>query len=287
MTDTNTNNTEQNKANPLFSRIFAGVMNDIATAGNRQAELSVAMYGDALMFSESNIIRLFSFSGSERTERVDSYLIDMSPDFSTAYFGNERLADKFKELGKGNRPKQDAFTFETNNKKMRAARIMFLRALAGAYAIRVMKARSATLATKVGNSVIRVSVPDVDNEGDWETKTFSASSLANDGEKRLRELSGKAPKTNAKAADPRNHAANSLADSSKAMSAILSSIASSNEVNKLSEANAELEGNFANIFERLFASMFTDNGKLDRSALNDWLNEHYPNKNKGSETKAA
>lgn len=267
------NATNPTNVSPVDS-IINGVMRDATTADNRQAELTVAMFNAEVTYTAKIIIDTFNKEGAERTAAIDNLLCDASSEFDHVVGKLDHLKEHMKAAKKNDDTKtvqSDAFQIEGLNKKARAARMMFTRALYSVLWLREKKCR--TIATnKIGSGALLVKLTDPEDDTGSINEKVSCTQLAARGEKHFRDSSGKAKKPSASA---RNPAANVLADASKSLAAVLSSMASDGKRKPMSDFDDAVEHNMEATLKELFAMRFFDGDKLDRKSLNEWIDSTF------------
>ena len=267
----NASNTTIRNASQNIAAIINGVMKDATTEGNRQAELVVAMFKNEITYASDEILNIFRKDGTEKTAMIDAMLSDASEDFEGVI--NHMTA--IKEKASKERTTADVFTLDGLNRKARAARIMFERALKSVYWLRENGCKNVA-GNKIGTGALKAKMPDPEDEGEFSNETYTCNHVANKGNDMIREKLGKkAPEQKA-----RNPQANVLADASKALAAIAPELNKPIQNGKAQGAGAEtvydrLSDEAANnleiIFKNVFAAKFFDGNVFDRKTLDSWI----------------
>lgn len=220
---------KNHNASPVGT-IISNVMRDTTTESNRQAELIVALFEDAINYSGSVIEQLFSKSGVELTAATDEILCNVSPEYDQLSREHFALNETIRGIKKADRKPADIHAIELMIKKQRAARIMIQRSLHGVYFLRAHDAIKCAVATAGSTKVLRYSIFDESLEGNI-AKTSSASALAQDGNRMLRAALGKASSTKSGTANPNSDAAKaeSIKNSAKAIATVMGSMRQSGQ----------------------------------------------------------
>lgn len=252
-----------------IANIISGVMKDATTEGNRQAELVVAMFASEATYTSAAIANVFSKDGADKTAIVDEMLEDVSDDYGKVLSHMQSIKDKpAKE-----RSTADAFTLDGLNRKARAARIMFERALKSVYWLREARCQSIR-ANKIGTGALKAKMPDPEDEGEFVNETFSCTQIANRGDKLIREKLGKASKEKSDRA--KNPTANVIADASKSLAAVLSSLATDGKRKPIDEFDDTVEQSLETTLREVFAMKFADDrGKVDFEDVKVWINDTF------------
>lgn len=262
-------------ASQSIAAIINGVMKDATTEGNRQAELSVAMFKNEVTYASDEILNVFRKEGADKTSMIDAMLSDASDDFRSVIDHIASIKDKASK----ERTTADVFTLDGLNRKARAARIMFERSLKSVYWLRENGCKN--IATnKIGTGALKAKMPDPEDEGEFINETYTCNHVANKGNDVIREKLGKkAPETKA-----RNPQANVLADASKALAAIAPELNKPIQNGKAQGAGAETvydrlsdeaSNNLEIIFKNVFAAKFFDGSVFDRKTLDSWIAETF------------
>ena len=264
---TNTNTTAaaaRNSVSPITT-IITAVMRDATAEGNRQAELVVAMFKSEITYGKKELLAVLLKEGAERTTMLDNMIASVSDEFAGAIKHLNSIKDKpAKE-----RTTADAFTVEGLNRKARAARIMFVRALQSVLWLRENGCKSIA-SNKIGTGALKAKMPDPEDAGEFVNETFSCNTLANKGADLVRAKAGKSASKDVKA---RNPAANVVADASKSLAAVLTSLGNSGHRKPITDFSDEVESNLETTLKELFAMKFCDDaGKVDTKAVISWAN---------------
>lgn len=251
-----------------ISAIIAGVMKDATTEGNRQADLSVAMFANEVTYSVDAILNTFSKDGSEKTETLDKWLEDASDDYGAVLDHMQAIKDKPAK----DRTNADTFQLDSLNRKARAARMMFERALRSVYWLRVNGCKNVS-SNKIGTGAMKAKMPDPEAKGEYINETYSCNTLANKGNDAIREKLGKAT---AKTTSARNPVANSIADASKSLAAVLTNLSNDGKRKPITDFSDAEEANLEATFRELFLMKFADDkGKVDFKAADEWIMETF------------
>lgn len=276
-----------------ISAIIAGVMKDATTEGNRQAELTVAMFKNEVTYSSENILDVFRKEGAEKTEAIDVLISDASDEYAGVMDHMASIKDKPSK----ERSTADVFQIDSLNRKARAARMMFERALKSVYWLRASNVSAVSL-NKIGTGAMRVVGPsaaldpsnkdDDDATADIPVKvTFSCNTLANKGNDAIRVKLGKSA---AKTATAKNPAANVIADASKSLAAVLSNLGNDGKRKPITDFSDAVEADLETTLRELFAMKFVDErGRVDLKEVTAWADEQFniPASKAKQETKAA
>lgn len=252
-----------------IANIISGVMRDATTEGNRQAELVVAMFAAEATYSSAVIANVFSKNGTEKTAIIDEMLADVSDDFDKVLAHMQSIKDKpAKE-----RTTADAFTLEGLIRKARAARIMFERALKSVFWLREAGCKSINT-NKIGTGALKAKMPDPEDDGEYVNETFSCNQIASRGDKLIRERLGKT--STGKPERAKNPAANVIADASKSLAAVLSSLASDGKRKPIDEFDDTVEQSLEVTLREVFAMKFADDrGMIDFADVKAWVEETF------------
>lgn len=254
-------------ASPI-SAIIAGVMKDATTEGNRQAELTVAMFKNEVTYSSDNILDVFRKEGAEKTEALDVLISDASDEYAGVM---DHLAS-IKDKPSKERSTADVFTIDSLNRKARAARMMFERALRSVYWLRENGCKNVA-SNKIGTGAMKAKMPDPEDEGEYINETFSCNTLANKGNDAIRVKLGKASKPESKAKNP---AANVIADASKSLAAVLSNLGSEGKRKPITDFSDAVEADLETTLRELFAMKFGDErGRVDLKEVSAWANDTF------------
>lgn len=274
-------NTTRNSSTSAISTIIASVMRDATTEGNRQAELSVAMYANELHFSTDAILNVYRKEGSAKTEMIDAMLSDFSDDFRDVLATMQSIKDKPKD----EKNAKDKFAIDSLSRKARAARIMFERAMQSVYWLRSSGCKS--IATnKIGTGALKAKMPDPEDAGEYINETYTCNQIASKGNDAIKEVLGKKAKPEAKAKNP---TANVIADASKSLSAVLTSLNADGKRKPLTDFADGVEAQLESTLHELFAMKFADDkGIVHLSDVAAWVNAEFSKPQaKATETKAA
>ena len=253
-------------SNGNISAIINAVMRDATSEGNRQADLTVALFSNEVTYSTSVILDTFRKEGKEKTVVIDTMLADVSDDFDAVMNQIILIKDKRKE----DRTKADAFTVDGLNRKARAARIMFERALKSVYFLRTNGCRK-IMSNKIGTGALKASMPDADDKGEFVNELYTCNELASKGDKTLRLALGKASAPASKAKNPN---ANVIADASKSLAAVLTSIGADGKRKPMTDYSDDVEANMEATLRELFLMKFADDrGRVAVEDVQAWLNE--------------
>ncbi len=251
----------QTNQNPV-STIIAGVMRDATTEGNRQAALTEALFDDKANYTRDIILSIFRLSGQDHTEALDRRIRAQSEDFENAV---DMLAD-LKDKKANERTDTENFQIEAITRKLRAARMMFKRALTSVFFAIDNNATKVTVAKAGNNQILKVVMPD--DDGDPVGHKFTANAIATQGKKALDAALGKGKEHKA-----RSPLSNSLADSSKALAAALTGLNGNGPVASVDLAD-DVQDNLDVAFAQLFRMHFADDkGYIDPKEVADFAKE--------------
>lgn len=255
-----------------MAAIIAGVLKDEATSQNRSASLIQIMFDNEVTYTPEYIAAIVRLTGEDRTAATDKALADIAPEF----VGTKSTLEALKAKDNKDRTETDKNAIETINKQLRAARIMFTRAMTAVYGLRTgetpalevkaSKRKTGSLAVEYLKERTGDKIKTVDRE-------HTAAQLIAIGEKRLNEALGKKAKAATTARNP--SAAASLADSSKALAAVLTGVVNSKDTKRfdLLTENKELEANALAIVASIIKIECSDEkGVIDRDAVADLIN---------------
>lgn len=255
----------------VITAIIAGVMRDETQNLNRSSALIAFMFKNEASYAKEVIASIFRQKGSDRTDVIDNHLIDASPEFK----GAKQQLTALTAIKAADRTEADKNAMESINKTMRAARIMYTRALAAVYGLRHNNALEVTASKrKTGSLSVEYLKEVVGNKTKTTDREETCSRLISAGEKALDEVIGTATKKAKTTA--RNPAATSLADSSKALAATLTGVANSKDKGKfdLLTNNKDLDNNMRSILKALIAIECSDDkGLMDTAAVGKLLSE--------------
>lgn len=271
-------NSTLRNASQNIAAIIAGVMKDATTEGNRQAELTVAMFKNEVTYAASEILEVFRKEGSEKTALIDAMLSDASDEYRTVL---EHMAT-IKDRASKERTTQDVFQLDGLNRKARAARIMFERALKSVYWLRESGCKTVA-SNKIGTGALKAKMPDPEDEGEYVNEIFTCNHVANKGNDAIRVKLGKV-KPEAKARNPQ---ANVLADASKSLSAVLMSMNADGKRKPISDFSDGIEAQLEDTLRELFAMKFFDGNVFDRKTFDAWIAETFKNEKQEAEKQNA
>lgn len=262
--------TAQNNVNPI-SAIIAGVLRDEATSLNRSAALIEHMFNSEATFSAFAIAAIIKMQGEDRTAAIDAMIKDASQEF----VGTLASLAAYKDMKASDRTEADKNAMETLNKQLRAARIMFTRAMYAVYGLRSGEHPALEIKAskrKTGSLAVEYLKERNGNKVKTVDKEQTCSELIRIGEKALNDALGKTKKVTT-AKNP--SASANLADSSKALAAVLTGVVNSKNPNRFDMLtnNKELEGNALTILASIIKIECSDEkGIIDTKALEDLLN---------------
>lgn len=261
-----TSNATIRNASQNIAAIIAGVMKDATTEGNRQAELTVAMFKNEVTYAADEILNVFRKEGAEKTALIDAMISDASDEYRVVMEQGASIKDKASK----ERTTQDVFTLDGLNRKARAARIMFERALRSVYWLRVNGCKTVA-GNKIGTGALKAKMPDPEDEGEYVNEVYTCNHVANKGKEAIDKALGKS-KSEAKARNPQ---ANVLADASKSLAAVLTNMNADGKRKPLSDFNDGIERQLEDTLRELFAMKFFDGNVFDRRTFDTWFAETY------------
>lgn len=274
-------NSQANAVDKIISDVMRGAKQD----GRRQAELTIAMFNMEVTYSAEAILNVFRKEGKDKTEAMDKFIRGVSDSFVKA---QDQIAF-IKAIKPKSRSNREVFEYENLSSEIKAARAMFERALYGAYWLRVNNAKIIKLNTYGGKSVT-VELPEYEKgtdgkakaTGTYETKLLSCADITANGKGAVDRDTGKRTAT-AKAENPagkvngngnKDASMRSLADSSKALTAVLSGDAGKTPITDFDDT---LRTQLNMALRQLFAMSFLDDrGTVDQHTLNKWIADNFP-----------
>lgn len=261
-----------------ISALINQTMNDADKADNRCAALVEAMFKAEVSFSLASIVNTFGKEGADRVTDIDTMLTLHSDDYRAYADRYDVLThkDHKAKVKSLSRTEQDKNAFETQavKAKLTAARMMFTRALT---AVAYLREGQCTRFDKFNGSKSAYKVRIFDKEqADYILETLSVAEMIKRGDKTLRELTGKAKKTTGRAATAKNPVTAALADSSKALAAVLTGV-NAKGVKPMTDFATEVETNLEATFTQLFGMKFFDGKKFDKNTFIEWIGATYGN----------
>lgn len=268
--------------------IIHNVMSNAANDGSRQAQLTLEFYHSEVSCSGDEIIRIMKTEKVERTAAIDKLMATFSDQYETR-LKEYNLKNELKKSSAGSIKRKLELELQSETAAFRAARVMITRSLEACYILRdtELGVQNVSL-SKAAKGSINVYMPDPDAEHEeGETPPVvsirkSGNELATTGKKAIRKTLGKDTVTSARKPSP---PATALADSSKALAAMLSSDAMVSM-----PVVGDVDENLTDIMDTLFIRNFADNGKIDFKALKDYathLQELLNETSKGEQMKQA
>lgn len=255
----------------VITSVIAGVMRDEQANLNRSSALIAYMFKQEATYAKEVIASIFRLDGSDRTTVIDNQLSEASPEFKGAKLALTALMEK----KAADRTETDKNAIESTNKTLRAARIMYSRALAAVFGLRHHDALDVTASKrKVGSLMVEYLKERTGDKVKTVDREETCSRLISAGESAVAEFIGKKKESKKSARNP--SAATSLADSSKALAATLTGVANSKDANRfdLLTNNKELDGNMRAILKALIAIECSDDkGVIDFDAVGKLLSD--------------
>jgi hypothetical protein len=255
--------------NPM-SALIAGAMRDEKTALNRSASLIALMFGNEVTYNKAALTNILRKEKSDKTDHIDDLLCSISTDFDAIKQAEFALTEK-RKADKASFTDRDAENKVLYNKQMRAARIMFERALIATYGLRsyefeVIEVSASTKRTGMLNvEFVKSRDGDKVRVGD---KDYSCNELISAGNKALQEAAIRKARTSATSA--KNPVAN-MADAAKALAATFNAVPVTTAYEDAFEG--ELASNLDSVFARMFRMRFFDGQTLDIDAVKDFAKE--------------
>lgn len=258
----NAANTDHN-ANPM-SALIAAALKDEAASLNRSAAMIELMFSQEATYSMDSIAAVIRLKGNEKTEKVDAALADLSPEFVAIVAKQSAIKDAKPK----DRSEAEKNMLEVFHKQLRAARIMYERAMTAVYGLRHHKAMEVVASKrKTGSLAVEYLKGEVDGKIKTTDKEMSCSQLITAGNAALEETAVKtkrAAKSSAK--NPVT-----LAEPAKALATMLTTLAASGKRVVPAELDDALETDINNVLRELFVGEFFDGAVFDRATFNDWL----------------
>lgn len=248
-------------ANSLSS-LIKDAMADTSKESNRQAAFIVALFQNEVTYSESACLLLIKSEGKDKTARTDKALCDMSDEFTLAVNQYARLS----ELKKGERKTADILAIADLNNRIRAVRKMFGLAIVAVYYLRKSKAKQVKTTNK-GKGALVVLMPNPEFEGSDVNLIESAAHFTAKGQAMITAASGKKKP----AGQTKNPTANMVNDASKALSAVLTSLAADGKRKPITDFADDTEKQLKATLHELFAMTFFDGDKFDEPSFKAWL----------------
>lgn len=174
---------------------IASIMNDATAGANKQANLVVALFDNEVSFPNDILLNVLRKEKKDRTTARENLLRSVSHEYAKACDTITVLKDK----GKKDRSEKEAFQQETLNNKIRAANIMFDRAMVTVVGLRESKAKTVKTSA-IGAGALEVKAEDAD--GDLVKHKQSCASALTAATKIVNKLLGKDKKDDDKAPNP-------------------------------------------------------------------------------------
>lgn len=258
---------------PITS-IIKSVMTDAANEGSRQATLTIALFDSEVSFGKASIEKFARLTGEQRTTALDKMIYVYSDEFSATVTQYEHLTDKDNKKLVTDKAKKrvNALEAELIMKRIRAVRIMFQRAIEGAYGARAIEATQLKAhSTRKGVIITYVNEKEDDGTFSKVKYEYSGRELQAKGATALNKAIGKAPKVTT----ARSPLASSMADAAKALTSTVASL-DNTKVRDVIEGESELATNLAVTFKRLFAGHFADDkGNIDLDAVHTYISAQF------------
>lgn len=169
--------TINNETANIASKLISGVMQSEQANGQRQAKLVEYMFENEVTYSIDQVGRFFSITGKERTDKISAALASISDDYATAVDMIEAASAK-RKASKTPLSPAEALAVEQHNTKVRAANLLFIRALTCVFHLRNVKANKVKI-TSTG----AISFIGIDKDGDAVKTVLSGNALTRLGQK--------------------------------------------------------------------------------------------------------
>lgn len=268
-----------NTNHSALSTLINAAMNEATTSGNRSAALIVEMFNSELTFSKTAIYNVMRRAGAERTSAIDTIIGLVSDDFKALTNRYEVVTHKDHKAKLANDKAKEQNTFETQAilGKIKAARIMVTRAMSAVYFLRDRNCTVLKLKKFGSSSSLLAKVDHEDADVGAVTITVSVAEMIRNGDKLLSETMGKGKANTGRGATAKNPVAAALADSSKALAAVLTGV-NSDKVKPITDYSDDVEQQLETTLKQLFAMKFSDGKNIDVKAANEWIKATYPSK---------
>lgn len=263
-----------------IAALINGAMKDATTSGNRSAALIVAMFQSEATFSKSIILNAFQKEGADKTDMIDDLICIVSEDFMALRNQYDVMTHKDnKAKVRDNHSAKERLAFETVAVlgKIKAARMMVTRALSAVYYLRDRDCTK-LIVNKIGTGALVASIisDDEDMKGERTTLRIASTALTAAGDKLLREHTGKAKNNTGRGATAKNPVASALADSSKALAAVLTGVNATDKGPKaLTDFSNDVEQQLEVTLKELFTMKFFDGKSFDVATFNEWTNSQF------------
>lgn len=268
--------TTNNANHSNLSTLINAAMNEATTSGNRSAALIVEMFASEMTFSKNAIINIMRKTGAERSAALDTLIGLVSDDFKALTNRYEVVTHKDHKAKLANDKAKEANSFEVQaiNGKIKAARIMVSRAMSAVFYLRERNCTVLKLKKFGSSSSLLAKVDHEDADIGSVTITVSVAEMIRNGDKLLADATGKTKAATGRGSQAKNPVANAIADSSKALAAVLTG-ANSEKVKPITDFSNEVEQQLETTFRQLFAMKFLDGKTVDRKAVNEWINDTF------------
>jgi hypothetical protein len=259
--------TISNEAANVANRIIAGVMSSDQSANGRQTALVLYMYDNEVSYSLDEVSKYFTVKGADRAKLIEGALIALSDDYASAVELRDTITAK-KKADKESFAAKEALQLEGTVSKIRAANMLFIRALTGVFHLRTVDATKVKSATAIGS----IQYIGKDKDGDAVKTVLSGNALVRLGDKDISEAFGAKTKKAASVANPVKGGIAPIAD--VVANRVGMQIANGVGIEDMSDdEEAALEKLLKTLLKAKFAD---DKGQLDRATLTDYLETEFP-----------
>lgn len=271
-----TNLQNDNIANALIS----GVMKAEQAAGNRQSQLVLYMFQNDVTYSKDELVKFFKVVGSDRTTLIEKAIMNISDDYEAALELRDTLANERKS-DKDSFTASKALQHEQNNSKLRAANMLFIRAVTGCLHLRVIDAYD----VKVKNTgAIEFMYDSKDKDGKpvknskgnpvAEKASMSGNALVRAGDKTIAEMVGTSKKKERTVSNPVKGGIAPTAD--VVANRVRIQTANGNGIEDMSDEEEKALNKL--LHELLAAKFLDDKGQLDKATVLEYLEAEFPAK---------
>lgn len=254
--------TLKNVLSPVASSI-AAIMNDAAASENKQAQLVVAIFNSEVQFEQAVLVNMLRKEKKERTTARENMIRAISDDYANALDTIKVIKEKGKD-----KTEKEAFQSETLNKKVRAANIMFERAVVTVVGLREQKAKSVKT-SNIGAGALLIKTPDED--GDFINHKLSCATALNGATKIVDKMLGK----NKKEAAAPNPAKAGMSQTIDAVSTFLdvSMRQEENAVHSIADFADQTEESLEKLLAKLFFLKFGTGADVNLKDVKAYANE--------------
>lgn len=274
--------TNSNEAANIANKLIAAVMNAEQAAGNRQSQLVMYMWDNEVTYTKDALLAFFRVKGGERTTLIAKAISGISDDYTSAVELAATLANERKAAKDNSFPQNKALQIEQLNSKLRAANMLFIRAVTATVHLRIADAYDVKLKS---NGAITFMFDKVDEHGKpvkntkgnnvAEQATMSGNALVRAGDKTLADIIGKA-KPAAKVTNPQ--VKGGIAPVAAVVANRIKQQVASGHT--LEDFGDDEEKELKALLHQLMAATFLDDkGNVDRKTVIEYLEAEFPKVN--------